>query len=232
MKQIIIGLLICMFSLSNAVAQYQSDNTDELEKQIEAGLDVNTRDENGDTLFYWFLVNGDSLKPLQVLVDAGANINAPSASDGMTPLVYATTMAARSRAEAQNRMRGMQTANERQIAEANMRKEIKDKLMYALEVVRFLIESGAEINQETPYGTPLMSAATSDWNSEIIDYLIQSGANVNQQDRNGRTALFYASAYDSKQVTIQLISAGADINIQDNDGRTYMEVPLEELQKK
>jgi ankyrin repeat protein len=149
----------------------------------------------------------------------------------MTPLVYATTMADRIRSAALEEFNSKTSPMESQIAEATLKKEISQKLTYARAIVEFLVDSGADVNQETPYGTPLMSAATSDWNADIIDYLLQSGAEINQQDHNGRTALFYAAVNDSKEVAIQLLSAGADINIKDNDGKTYMEVTPEEWEK-
>lgn len=233
MKRIIVGLMLSVLLVFRANADFQTDNTAELEKQIAEGLDVNIRDENGDTLLYWFLVNGNSIKPLQVLVRAGADVNAPSASNGMTPLVYATTMTERLRAQANQRytISRFQSPNERQIFKANLRKSLQESHDYVVNIVKFLIESGANVNQETPFGTPLMSASTSDWNTEVINLLLKAGANINQTDRNGRTALFYAEANGCKKITIQLLAANADINIKDNDGKTYMEVTKEELQK-
>jgi ankyrin repeat protein len=233
MKKRIFGLLVGILTSFNAYADFQTENTEELERQIAEGLDVNTRDENGDTLLYWFLVNGDSIKPLKILIDAGADVNAPSSVHGMTPLVYATTLASRLQMRAQARfpIAYGQTSNDRQIARANIRKSTQEGLEYALEVIKLLLDAGADINQETPFGTPLMSASTSDLNAEIVDYLLKAGADVNQQDRNGRTALFYAAAYDCQTITIQLLSADADINIKDNDGKIYMDVTAEELRK-
>ena len=227
------SLLLGILPIFNAGADFQTDNTAELEKQIADGLDVNIRDENGDTLLYWFLANGNSIKPLQILIDADADVNAPSSANGMTPLVYATTLVDKLRGQAHQRFATsrLQSPNERQITKANLRQSLQEGREYALNVVKLLVEAGADVNQETPFGTPLMSAVTSNWNAEIIEYLLKSGANINQQDRNGRTALFYAEAYGCEKVTIMLLAANADINIKDNDGKTYMEVSKEELQK-
>lgn len=230
MKKWLLSIFLLLFTYQVATAS-QTENTAELEAEIAAGLDVNTRDEEGNTLFYWFVTNSMSLKPLQILADAGADVNAPSAATGMTPLVYATSVAENARKNAYEQFSKTQTPVERQIAEATLKKEIKEKLLYAIELTRFLIKSGADINQETPFGTPLMSASTSDWNIDLVDYLLDSGADVNQRDRNGRTALFYAAAYKSEAVTIKLLAAGADINIKDNDGKNYMEISVEDLQK-
>lgn len=233
MKKIIFGLLMGIMVSFNAYADFQTENTEELERQIAEGLDVNSRDENGDTLLYWFLVNGDSIKPLKILIDAGADVNAPSSSHGMTPLVYATTLASKIQMQARAKFPTSygQTANDRQISRVNIRKSTQEGIEYALNIIKLLLEAGADINQETPFGTPLMSASTSDLNADIVDYLLKNGADINQQDRNGRTALFYAAAHDCRTVTIQLLAANADINIKDNDGKMYMEVTAEELHK-
>ena len=81
-------------------------------------------------------------------------------------------------------------------------------------------------------GTPLMSAATSDWNTQILQMLLAAGAKVNARDRNGRTALFYAHMYQSSDIEILLLKAGADTEITDRYGQTYMDVePVNVMQE-
>lgn len=233
MKKGIFCVLAAVMLNFNALADFQTGNTEELERQITEGLDVNARDENGDTLLFWFLKNGDSIKPLKILIDAGADVNAPSSAHGMTPLVYATTLTDKMQMKAKARFPVAygQTGSDRQVARANIKKSTQEGMEYALAVIKLLIESGADVNQETPFGTPLMSASASDLNADIVDYLLKAGADVNQRDRNGRTALFYAAAHNCRTVTIQLLAANADINIKDNDGKMYMDVTAEELHK-
>ena len=87
-----------------------------------------------------------------------------------------------------------------------------------------LIENGADVNQETPFGTPLMNAATDVWNIPLIERLLQAGAAVNQQDQSGRTALFYARLFDCADIETMLIKTGAHTDIIDRYGRTYMDI--------
>ena len=102
--------------------------------------------------------------------------------------------------------------------------EIEYEMNRAIAMLQMLIEQGADINQETPLGTPLMSASTSDWNKDMVEILLEKGAKVNQQDKNGRTALFYAQVFDCQQISQMLLAGGADVAIKDNNGKTYLEV--------
>ncbi|MDQ3686383.1 MAG: ankyrin repeat domain-containing protein [Acidobacteriota bacterium] len=63
-----------------------------------------------------------------------------------------------------------------------------------LEVVKFLLEKGANVNVRDGHGdgTPLMSAAWSG-HKEIVKLLIAKGAEVNAMDSEGRSALSMAS---------------------------------------
>jgi ankyrin repeat protein/predicted small lipoprotein YifL len=70
-----------------------------------------------------------------------------------------------------------------------------------LDVVRLLVEKGADKNIRNPYsgGTPLMAAASNGF-FDIVRYLVEQGANVNLRDNNGQTAASYA--YDKGEVEI------------------------------
>lgn len=200
----------------------KSNDTKALEDLIAAGLDVNSRDDKGDTMLYYTLVNNDNLLMARKLIDAGADVNAPSSS-GMTPILVATSKA--NELQLQKMMLNtMDFEEQKEIVNARISEEIEYEMNRAIAMLQMLIEQGADVNQETPLGTPLMSAATSDWNLDIIEILLKNGAKVNQQDKNGRTAMFYAQVFDCQEVMTLLLKAGADINIRDNNGKTYMDV--------
>lgn len=188
---------------------------------ITKGLDVNSRDENGDTMLYYVLTHNKDLLMAKKLIEAGADVNAPSAN-GMTPIMVATSKA--NELQLQKMMfNSMDFEEQKEIVEAKINEEIEYEMNRAIAMLQMLIEQGADINQETPLGTPLMSASTSDWNTDMVEILLQKGAKVNQQDKNGRTALFYAQVFDSQQILSLLLKAGADIALKDNNGKTYLE---------
>jgi ankyrin repeat protein len=112
----------------------------------------------------------------RLLVERGADLDAKTATDLMTPLVSGEP-------RAQPRSPGGMTA-----------------LMFAsregcLECVTAMIEKGASIDLPDPEGvTPLLWAI---WNTrfDVAKYLIEHGANVNRWDWWGRTPLYLAVDY-------------------------------------
>ena len=196
---------------------------------IENGLDVNSRDENGDTMLHYVLSNNKDLYMAKKLIEAGADVNLPS-SNGITPIIIATSKA--NELQLQKMMlKNMDFDVKKEIVNAKLNEEIEFEMNRAIAMLQMLIEQGADINKETPLGTPLMNASTSDWNKDMVEILLEKGAKVNQQDKNGRTALFYAEVFDCQQVLNILLKAGADISIKDKDGKTYMEIDKSAFEK-
>ena len=235
MNKLVLIVMLSFFSF-NFVANAADDEIDDAYVQkilssqdeksfdnlIKQGLDVNSRDEEGNTMLYYVLTHNKDLLMAKKLIEAGADVNAPSAN-GMTPLVIATSKA--NELQLQKMMiNTMEFEEQKEIVEAKVNEEIEYEMNRAIAMLQMLIEQGADINQETPLGTPLMSASTSDWNKDMVEILLEKGAKVNQQDKNGRTALFYAQVFDCQQISQMLLAGGADIAIKDNNGKTYLEV--------
>ncbi len=78
------------------------------------------------------------------------------------------------------------------------------------EMVRLLVEKGADVNYvNVGSATALKEAAKND-NAEIAAVLIENGADVGFVDENEVPVLFWATSQKSKSVIPLLISAGAD----------------------
>ncbi len=193
-----------------------------MQKMISAGLLLNERDENGYTPLYHTLTANDDLAVSQLLIDAGADVNLPSAN-GMTPLVVATSRANELRLQ-QLLAEKLSATSAKKLSQVQLEDWITYQMGRAEKMLEILLKAGADIDQETPMGTPLMNAATNIWNAKIIDMLLVAGADVNRRDRNGRTALFYAHLFENSDIEMQLIKAGADINIRDKNGRLYVDI--------
>jgi ankyrin repeat protein len=127
------------------------------------------------TALMWAAANSQG--PMtRLLVEVGADLDAKTATDLMTPLVSAEP-------RAQPRSPGGMTA-----------------LMFAsregcLDCVAAMVEKGAAINLPDPEGvTPLLWAI---WNTrfDVAKYLIAHGADVNRWDWWGRTPLYLAVDY-------------------------------------
>ena len=140
------------------------------------GANPNAREsQRQQTALMWAAANSQG--PMtRLLVEVGADLDAKTATDLMTPLVSGEP-------RAQPRSPGGMTA-----------------LMFAsregcLDCVAAMIEKGAAINLPDPEGvTPLVWAI---WNTrfDVAKYLIEHGADVNRWDWWGRTPLYLAVDY-------------------------------------
>jgi ankyrin repeat protein len=143
---------------------------------LDKGARTNTAEsQRHQTALMWAAANAQG--PMaRLLVERGADLDAKTATDLMTPLVSAEP-------RAQPRSPGGMTA-----------------LMFAaregcLDCVAAMIEKGASIDLPDPEGvTPLLWAI---WNTrfDVARYLIEHGANVNRWDWWGRTPLYLAVDY-------------------------------------
>jgi ankyrin repeat protein len=102
-------------------------------------------------------------------------------------------------------------------------------LMMAVEyidVVRLLIENGANVNLQSSSGeTALMMACHETRDSEIVKLLLNHGAKVNVRASRGRTALWLASQKGKADMVSLLINAGADLEsrYEDDDSTPLIE---------
>ncbi len=199
-----------------------SQDDSAIDELIKSGLNLNSRDADGNTLLLYVLENNDDLLAAYKLITAGADVNAPSAN-GKTPIILATSTANELIMQ-KNSLEKMKLNMDSQTVEKKVQEQIKFYMERAETMLQMLLEKGADVNQETPMGTPLMNAATNEWNKKIIQMLIEAGANLDQQDQNGRTALFYAHAFGCDNIENMLIKAGANVSIKDKNGFTYIEV--------
>jgi ankyrin repeat protein len=74
-----------------------------------------------------------------------------------------------------------------------------------IDLVRFLLKHGADINQTDGNGS---TPATTAYTTEMLKYLIKKRADVNKPDGLGHTALEMAAGY-SRPMTKILLKAGA-----------------------
>ncbi len=85
------------------------------------------------------------------------------------------------------------------------------------DVVKLLVEAGADLNQTWNGVTPLFQASQNA-HTEVVQVLVKAGADLNQA-WNGETPLFQASQNGHAEVVQVLVKAGADLN-QADDGAT------------
>lgn len=95
-----------------------------------------------------------------------------------------------------------------------------------LNVVRFLLERGVNVDRNIVGGkTALMEASRLGY-LNIVRLLLDWRANPNKQDQDGDTPLIYASRHRHSNVISSLLRIGADPNILNKSGRTPLSIAV------
>ena len=98
-----------------------------------------------------------------------------------------------------------------------------------LEIVRFLLESGADINQQNRWGMTSLMIAAREGNFEIVKMLICTGADVNLVTKGGKTSLIFACLYKNSEIVKILLApqesslmVRSNVNHQTTPGNTAL----------
>lgn len=193
-----------------------------LEALQQQDFDFKAKDGAGNPPLYYLLTRHADLETVKKAIELGADVNMPAAN-GMLPLNILTSKAN----ELQLQIMMMKTMG-LDVNDPKIQEKLKEKLFQEMNnmiaLTQLLIANGADVNQESVLGTPLMNAVTNAWNLDIVDLLIKAGADVNKTDKDGKTALFYAASGGNDEIITLLIKSGADTDVKDRQGRTYLEV--------
>jgi len=174
--------------LISAVAR-DDPNPELIAVLINAGVQVNSRTEDGSTALMW-AASDSNAEVIEILIKAGADVNAQN-SDGLTPLMCAAEY---------NSCTVVITTLIKAGADVHIRNvDGLTPLMFAAaknsnpEVITVFVKAGADVNFEnTEKWTPLILAAWKTSNPEVITTLMKLGANPRAKDNSGRMAVDYA----------------------------------------
>ena len=153
----------------------------------------------------------------RLLLDAGADIDAPAFTEGTwhaTPLWYAVS-------------RGENVAMARFLLQRGARPEhclwaaaFRDNV----EVIDLLVKHGASIDPVAEDETPFLSAVKNS-HFAAAERLLRHGASVNFQDSKGRTALHFMLKKDSPAKQVEMVMRhGADPTLRAKDGKTPLDL--------
>lgn len=95
-----------------------------------------------------------------------------------------------------------------------------------LDVVKYLVSEGAEIDYKCEGGTALAGASYRG-NLEIVKILLNNKANPNIQDQSGKTPLHYAVIAQNIEVIKILLKYNADKTLSDKEQKTAFEYAIE-----
>ncbi len=101
--------------------------------------------------------------------------------------------------------------------------------LWHLDVVKYLVSQGADINAMDTYGKTALMYAAQKGQLSIVKYLIAQGADVNHKDSNGATALTDAAQFGNLEVVKYLVSKGANVNDKRDNGQSAL---MEAVQSK
>jgi ankyrin repeat protein len=191
----------------------------ELQAQLDAGLDPNSKTPEGTTLL---MMAAPDVEKMKILIDHGADVRA-KAQSGYTALMVTTTYFGSSPSVRLLLDHG---------AEANPGKgatfDASPLFLAAMsgdrDSVALLLAKGADPNQKMDIigmfpTSPLLGVVTFGF-SEVAQALVKGGANIHETDGDGMTALHWAVVGHQPEVVKALLDAGADVNAVDHFGYT------------
>ena len=94
-----------------------------------------------------------------------------------------------------------------------------------LQVVKLLIQNGADVNVNSTMGTPLMAAVVKG-NFEIVKILLKNKAQVNQPDNNGTIPIMYAAMFKNYDICKLLIKQDANPDTKDNQNKSALDYAI------
>jgi hypothetical protein len=176
----------------------------ELLGSLISGKDVNLRDLRSGTTALEHAVQNANREMVQMLLDAGANVNAANAtgetalmmldSDATSDLVWDLINAG---ADVNDRDKGGTTAL--------MRAAGSD----SLEALRTLLDASAKVDLKNNDGMTALMFAASEGSVNPARVLVLAGADLNASDKENKNALAYAAENDHTKVVRFLKSKGA-----------------------
>ncbi|MFH0866392.1 MAG: ankyrin repeat domain-containing protein [Bacteroidota bacterium] len=180
-----------------------------IEYMVNAGVDINQTDINGNTSLMWFASN-DRFEFVKYLVEKGANVIAKN-NDGLTAInkLYRSKNNYYKIKEYLKSYGAIDTY------------ALQDAIyMNQLDTVKKLINNGADVNTKNIYGATCLEMACGEGNLVLAKLLIENGADINQLLNYNRTALMCAlSEGKNIELVSYLIEKGAKINVIDDDGK-------------
>lgn len=228
--------------LSFTIGQWTNDNLKQFMNSLSKSpnsVKIDQTDIHNQTALYQFSINNDTNNVYKLLT-LGANPNIAD-DEGVTPLMNAIT---------NNNFNMVKILVSKGASIKAKDKKNNTVLNYALKspsngnIVKFLIDQGAKINQwsdenvlgdvqnlikggvdpnirDSTSDTALMGAAKAQ-NLNMVNFLLSKRADPNLTNNDGNTALMLASISGSLPIVQLLLKRGAKINMANNDGNTAL----------
>ncbi len=183
---------------------------------LKAGAGLESRDQKGRTaLFYAAKKNRDTNNPLDILLEHGANIAAED-SNGETALFWACWY---NQPEAVSKLLAHGTADSL-YREKSGRVVMKAVQNSRFDVLRALIDGGADLNYQDVQGTTPLMHAIRFGKKRGIEMLLAAKANLSLTNVLGQNALIFAISSGDHYLVQSLVDGGANVNFTTNANST------------
>ena len=197
-----------------------------VKKYIDLGADVNVENSQLQTPLFYAVEDVDNTQMIELLLEHGAEINHPD-QNGATPLFwYVSKMGYNhQRDEAKEKNYPNAWALLRHGADPSVHgDEEENSILHMaaqyelIDIARWLIESGADVNIVNRHGnTPLHAKvdpyAQQGKSMEIVRMLVENGADLTLHNGRGQSTLHSAVERNWPEVVAYLIENGAAVNV-------------------
>jgi len=184
---------------------------------------MESKDKNGNTPLNLACLHGFTREPdiAEFLISKGANINTEN-NNGFTPLHGASSFAGDAGGANYDLVQLLVTNG----ANVNAKDKRGNTPLHAsigsVNIARFLIEHGADVNAKADIGTALHRSLTYDSNDEMPQLLIKNGVKLNQKDKLGNTELHLAAMNGFANLISLMVKNGSDVNAVNHNNRTAL----------
>jgi ankyrin repeat protein len=182
---------------------------------LAAGMDVNAKDQNDDTALTATADRGD-LPMVNLLLKRGADVNAKG-RNSWTAFLLALQG---DRNDVSDALLTQPKLDLEAETPAGMTALMLGTWHQRPEVVRKLLQRGANPNHQDHEGDAALHGASWFGNTTILGMLLDAKANPNVRNKLGGTPLMWAASYGQDQIVRMLLEKGADPRIKDVDGVT------------
>lgn len=172
-------------------------------------------DAEGMTALHYAAGNNCSMACLNILVAAGADVNA-KAADGTTPLHFATITC--NAASVQFLLKASVAVGNTLINAASCTEPAISK------IVKMALAAKADINKANSRGETALTEAATFSPPAVVKLLLAAGAEVNAITQKGATPLMGAIGNGHVLNVKLLIAAGADVNYSNANGETALSI--------
>ena len=189
-----------------------------MEYLLNAHADLDTPCNNGFTPLIIASLAGH-LDAIKFLHAAGANMELPE-SNGLTPFLVAC--AGSGNLEVVNYLKTTAKCDMNRAEKNGCTPFILAAGAGHLEVCKYLLQEGADIDAQSDSGFTATFSACSSGNIEIVKFLYEAGADIEKRSNKGSTPLYIAAVHGHLDIVSYLYSVGGNVDAADNNGLTAL----------